>query len=263
MSKPILHFAHANGVPSACYRKLLNALADDYQVVTIPLIGTDPRYPVTNHWRQLAEQVADSIKAQSGGQPIIALGHSLGGMTSYLAAHHHPELFKALVILDPPLLNGLPAYTLQIARLLGRDENMTPAGRSKSRREFWDSRAEAAAALRPKTLFKTFDADCFADYIEHGFVDCAEGVRLTIPVATEVAIFRAVPTNVWRYRQQLKVPTAMIVGKDSHFAKTGCPERLVRQQPVKLSYTEGGHMFPLEYPLATAELVKKTIAGLL
>ena len=70
------------------------------------------------------------------------------------------------------------------------------------------------------------------------------------------------PSNPWRYWRQLKVPATIVVGKDSHFASTGCPERLARQQPVKLVYTEGGHMFPLEKPLETAGLVKKLLLGL-
>ena len=120
MTKPILHFAHANGVPSACYRKLLNELSQDYQVVTIPQIGTDPRFPVDNHWQSLMEQVADSIRRQNGGEPVAVVGHSLGALTSYMAAHHYPELFKSLVMLDPPLQNGFAAYALQLAKLLGR-----------------------------------------------------------------------------------------------------------------------------------------------
>jgi pimeloyl-ACP methyl ester carboxylesterase len=179
-----------------------------------------------------------------------------------MAAHHYPELFKSLVMLDPPLQNGFAAYALQLAKLLGRDENLTPAGKSKTRREFWESRTEAAVNLRPKTLFKAFDADCFADYIQYGLTDYEGGVKLTIPVATEVAIFRTVPSNPWRYWRQLKVPAAIVVGKDSHFASTGCPERLARYQPVKLVYTEGGHMFPLEKPLEAAGLVKKLLLGL-
>ena len=69
MTKPILHFAHANGVPSACYQKMLAVLAQDYQVVCIPIIGTSPKYPVANHWFNLAQQVADSIESQAQGQP--------------------------------------------------------------------------------------------------------------------------------------------------------------------------------------------------
>jgi pimeloyl-ACP methyl ester carboxylesterase len=203
--------------------------------------------------------VANSIESQAQGQPALVLGHSLGAMTSYLAAHHYPHLFKALVMLDPPLLNGLPAYTFHVARYFGLDGNMTPAKRSQSRREIWTSREEAALALRPKALFKAFDADCFADYINYGFTECEEGVKLTIPVATEVAIFKTAPSNSWRYWRKLKVPAALVVGKQSHFAQTGCPERLARWQPVSLQYIEGGHMFPLRKSLRNSRLGQTVI----
>jgi pimeloyl-ACP methyl ester carboxylesterase len=257
MTKPILHFAHANGVPSACYQKMLAILAENFEVVMIPVIGIDPNYPIDNHWHSLTQQVADSIERQNQGRPVYVLGHSLGALTSYMVAHRFPHLVKALVMLDPPLINGIAAYSLHIAKLLGKADNMTPAAKSKNRREVWPSRAEAAASLRPKGLFKTFDEQCFADYISYGLKDCAEGVCLTVPVANEVAIFRNVPTNTWRYRKQLTMPAAIVVGKNSHFANTGYPERLAREQPVSLHYTQGGHMFPLEYPVETAHMVKE------
>ncbi len=48
--KPVIHFAHANGVPSKVYQKLFDQLKDEYDVIYVPLIGPDKRYPITNHW---------------------------------------------------------------------------------------------------------------------------------------------------------------------------------------------------------------------
>ena len=85
-AKPIIHFAHANGVPSKVYSKLFDQLSDEYQIVYVPLIGPDKRYPISNHWPHLVDQVIDSVIQQGQGQPVIGLGHSLGSVLTYMAS---------------------------------------------------------------------------------------------------------------------------------------------------------------------------------
>lgn len=262
MTKPLLHFAHANGVPACSYRKFLNALSDHFDVVAIPVIGTHPQYGVGEHWQGIVQQILESIREQGKGRPVIAIGHSMGGLSSYLAAQQHPELFRALIMLDPPIINGMAAIGMHLAKLTGRIDDVSPAGKSKNRREVWESRTEAAANLHSKALFKVWDNDCFKDYILQGLVDCPEGVRLLIPAATEVEIFRRGPSNFWVRHKRLRTPAAVMVGKKSEFAKTGFPERFARQQPVKLVYTEGGHMFPLERPIEVANEVRTLLQQL-
>lgn len=59
--KPLIHFAHANGVPSKVYQKLFDLLSDQYDVIYVPLLGPDRSYPIDNHWKSLTQQVIDSI----------------------------------------------------------------------------------------------------------------------------------------------------------------------------------------------------------
>ncbi len=76
--KPLIHFAHANGVPSQVYQKLFDLLKDEYEVIYVPLLGTDKRYPIDNHWESLTNQVIDSIVRQAKGRPVIGLGSLFG-----------------------------------------------------------------------------------------------------------------------------------------------------------------------------------------
>jgi pimeloyl-ACP methyl ester carboxylesterase len=260
MTKPLLHFAHANGVPSAVYSKMLHALEDRFDVRTLPLLGTDPRYPVTDNWPHLVDQVADSIREQCDA-PVVGVGHSMGGLCTFMAAHRYPELFRAVVIMDPPVINGAGALSFWAMKKLGLSDRVTPAGKSAGRREIWNSRDEVRASLGKKAFFRAFDPDCFEDYLLFGFTnDEAGGVRLTIPVATEVAVFRATPHNAWRYRRPLKVPGVLLTGAQSEFAGTGFGERLARHHRLLHEQVAGGHMFPLEQPLLTAETIKRTLA---
>lgn len=261
MSKPVIHFAHANGVPSACYHKLLQALSPSYDVRPLPLLGTDPRFPVDDNWHSLTEQVAASIREKADA-PVIGMGHSLGGLCTFMAAHRYPELFRAVVIMDPPVINGPGAITFGLMKKLGLADRVTPAGKSSGRREHWSSREEARASLGRKKFFQAWDPDCFEDYLHFGLTDDEQGVRLTIPAATEVQIFRTTPHDSWRYRSPLKMPGVLLSGASSEFKGTGFAERLARHHALKHVQVEGGHMFPLEKPLLTAEVVQRELQAL-
>jgi pimeloyl-ACP methyl ester carboxylesterase len=259
MTRPLLHFAHANGLPSACYSKLLHALEPDFRIEAIPVLGTDPRYPVDDNWVSLTEQVADSIREHCR-EPVIGVGHSMGGLCTFMAAHKYPELFRAVLIMDPPVVNGWGALSFGLLKKLGLADKVTPAGRSAGRREFWASRDEVRAGLGKKSFFRDFDPDCFEDYLLFGFTNNdSSGVRLTVPVATEVAVFRTTPHNAWRFRLPLKVPGVLLTGTRSDFAGTGFGERLARHHHLLHEQVEGGHMFPLEKPLLTADAIRRTL----
>jgi len=269
--KPLIHFAHANGIPSAVYEKLFSALRDDFDIVTLPLIGVNPQYPVTDHWTHLRDQVIDSIQRHAIDEnyqprPVIALGHSLGGLLSFLAAYQIPHLMKGLVMMDPPLINGWPSFVMHIAKNLAPAEydKRTPAALSARRRDHWESREQAASLLRPKGLFAAFDQDCFDDYIRYGLTDDPKGgVTLTIPKAVEVEIFRTNPSLFWLTpRHAPDVPAHLIAAEDAPSYKRGFPQRLQRQLGVPYSVSPGGHMFPLERPIETAERVRDVIGEL-
>ncbi|XID75516.1 alpha/beta fold hydrolase [Alkanindiges sp. WGS2144] len=262
--KPLIHFAHANGVPSRVYQKLFDALSDEYDVVYLPQIGTDPKYPVTNHWSHLVTQVIDSIERQAQGRPVIALGHSLGGLLSFMAAYRRPELMQQLIMLDPPLINGFPSLGIHLAKLFNPKyvDKVTPAGISLYRRDHWESREQAAEKLRTRGFFAHFDPQCFDDYIRYGLIDdpIRGGVTLTIPKMAEVEIFRNNPSLFWlKPRQAPKVPVKLVVGQDSQFLSRGFPQRVKRLLGIDYIVTEGGHMFPLEHPESVARLIKQLI----
>ena len=157
--KPIIHFAHANGVPSKVYAKIFDLLKDEYEVIYVPEIGGDKRYPVTDHWSYLVDQTIDSIVQQAQGRKVIGLGHSLGSVLTLMAAFRRPELFSQVIMLDPPLIVGRYSFAFHVAKIIKSKaiDRMTPAGLSARRREHWASREQAAESLRSKAFYKNFD----------------------------------------------------------------------------------------------------------
>ncbi len=264
--KPLIHFAHANGIPSLAYRYLFEQLSDEFDIIYIPQLGTDPHYPVDEHWQSLTQQVIDNIKAELAKREqthVIGLGHSLGALCTLQAAYREPQLFSQVICLDPPLMHGYYAMAVHWAKrnsptLLDR---LTPAGLSSRRRDVWVSREAAAASLRPKDFYKNFSEPCFADFIEHGLSDTIDGqVTLTIPKAVEVAIFRTNPSLFWLKPTHLPaVPTQQLVGQDSIFLKRGFVDLVKDRMGIDYQVLKGGHMFPLEYPDSVVEHIKTAI----
>ncbi len=261
--KPLIHFAHANGIPSQTYQKLFSALSDEYDIVYVPLIGGDPKYPVSNHWPKLVQQIIDSIEQQAQGRKVIALGHSLGSVLSLMASQQRPDLMHQVIMLDPPLIIGKASLMLHLAKAFSPKtvDKVTPAGLSSRRREHWDSREQAANALRGKGFFKDFDQACFDAYIEYGLKPdlVRGGVTLTISRDAEVAIFRKTPSLWWLPQPKPKVPVDLVVGQDSLFLEHKFPQITQNKLGIPFSVVPGGHMFPLEHPLDTVAKIKSLI----
>lgn len=264
--KPLIHFAHANGIPSKVYQSLFERLQDDFDICYVEQLGTDLHYPVDNGWKNLTQQVIDNIRhelKQRGQNKVIGLGHSLGSLCTLQAAYREPQLFSQVICLDPPLIQGKDSLVLHWAKSFSPTtlDNLTPARLSARRRDVWDSREQAYESLRHKGFYAKFDERCFADYIRYGLTDLPDGkVTLTIPKAIEVAVFRSNPSLYWLTpNHPPAVPTHIIVGQDSRFMQRGYPDIIKKRMGIEYEGHQGGHMFVLEYPESTIERVKALI----
>ncbi len=262
--KPLIHFAHANGVPSKVYQKLFDLLSDEYDVIYVPLLGPDKRYPIDNHWHSLTQQVIDSIVRQSQGRKVIGLGNSLGSVLTFQAALQRPELFEQILMIDPPMIMGKEALALHIAKILKLKmvDTMSPAGLSKRRRDHWESREQAAELLRPKGFYKNFDEDCFQAYIDYALMDDLErgGVELTISRDDEVQIFRTNPSLWWLPHAKPKIPVQLLIAEQGPFLPRKFPQMVEKKFGAPFKVVSGSHMFPLEKPNETVEIIKKMLA---
>ena len=129
---------------------------------------------------------------------------------------------------------------------------MSPAGRSKHRRDTWPCKQAAHESLRKKPLFASFDPRCFDLYIEHGLVEQGDQATLRIPKSAEVAVFRTNPDHFWYRLKRPDMPVTQLSGRQSLFIKRGFPQKLKRKVGINYELFEGGHMFVLEQPEAVA-----------
>ena len=226
-----------------------------FSVSWVDAIGMDPRYPPTEGWPHLIEQWIDSIREP----PVYGVGHSLGGYLNYLAAVRRPELFKAIVLLDAPIIGAFRGSMLGATKRLGIVDRVTPAGATRDRRSHWASREEAKAHFRSRKLFRHFTDECLDDYVAHGLVRNHE-LHLRIDPAIEYQIYRTIPHDMMRHLPKLRVPAAFIGGADSDVVRR---IRLAGMRPkFVFRKVPGGHLFPFEHPREAAMSIARALDDL-
>jgi len=248
-----MHFAHANGFPGACYRKLFTLLGADFDVGYLPASGHDARFPVTDGWPHLVEELEASI-AGTGRAPVVGVGHSLGGFLTFMAAVRRPDLFRAVILLDAPILGRFQGSALQFVKRIGLVDRVTPAGSTRNRRSTWPSAEAALEHFRRKPLFRHFDPDCLLDYVRCGTTPAQHGVALVFDPEVEYRIYRTIPHDLAGIASRLRVPAGLIHGRDSTVIKRAGLAQTRRS--MRVMQVDGGHLFPFEAPWNAAQAIR-------
>ena len=252
MSKPVLVFAHANGVPGGSYHKFLSAFADDYELCVIDRLGTDVD-SVGSNWSGLLAQLEAVIEPLP--KPVLGMGHSMGAVVMFMAASRHPDWFSQLVMLDPPLINGWARPLFSLAHAFGQMDRITPAGKSRGRRDHWPDWPAVQAYFTGRGMFRFFDPECLNDYMRAALEQREDGWHLRIPPAVEVQIFTETPRNLHRFAR-LRVPGLLVNGSITHDGFKATARRHVPRHGMSHARAPGSHMFPLEKPQDASDIVR-------
>ncbi len=267
-SGPELHFANANGYPAPAYQRLLETLTPRYHVqamVSRPLwAGSRPE--AIDSWRPLVDDLVQFLD-ERGARGWIGVGHSLGAIVSAAAALRRPELFRALVLLDPVFLQPavLALYGLiQKLGLAGWVHPLVPGARR--RRRVFDSAEAMVARYRRAAVFKGLDDDALRDYVAAATRPApgAEGaVELAWTPEWEARVYETGPPNMWGELHRLRLPVLAIRGAESDtFTPAGV--RALRQRLPRVVVREvagAGHLVALEKPEETGRLMREFLEG--
>lgn len=262
MAKQIIHFAHANGFPAKTYGKLFSYLRDEYEVNFLERHAHNPKFPVTDGWERLRDELLDELEKRYT-RPIIGIGHSLGGILHFLTAIEKPELYKALILLDAPLISRLSGAGVKVLKLTNLMDKYSPSRQTRFRRVSWRTKAEALAHFQGKEKFARFDADVLRDYVEHGIIENENSVKLFFEPRIEAEIYRSLPDSFVKYRGKLNVPAAYIGGTDSQEARMARLAFMRKNFSFSFQFIKGSHLFPLEKPQETAEIIRSTVKQLI
>lgn len=260
-------FSHANSFPASTYKVLFKSLrARGYTVKAVEQYGHDPRYPVSNNWPQVVQQLIDFAQGEveKAGGPVWLVGHSLGGFLSLMAAVRQPELARGVVLIDSPILGGWRSTAVGVMKTTQVMGSLSPGAVSKQRRMSWPSVEAAFEHFRHKKAFAKWDEQVLLDYVTYGTHE-ADGKRvLNFHRDVETLFYNTVPDNLDRLlaRHPLKRPVTFIGGRASQEMKQvgmAMTEKITKGRTLML---DGSHLFPMEKPLATAAAIETALRNM-
>lgn len=263
MSKEIIHFAHANGFPARTYSKLFSSLENDYEINYIERHAHNPKFPVANGWERLRDELSEELEKRYAGEKIIGVGHSLGGILHLLVAVEKPEIYRAIVLLDAPVISRLSSFGIKFLKRAGFMEKIPLVKTTRFRRASWTDKTEALEHFKAKDKFKSFDEEVLRDYVEHGTTQNGANVNLFFKPSVEAKIYQTLPDYLPRLKGKLKIPAAYVGGTISQEARLARLSFMKKNFPFEFRFVEGSHLFPFEKPLETARVIKETIQSIL
>ncbi|MGB2956505.1 MAG: alpha/beta hydrolase [Anaerolineales bacterium] len=272
---PLFLFAHANGYPPEAYRTFLLPFLDDFQVMALPLRpfwpGSDPDR--LKDWRLFRDDYLDFLKelesnqrlssrSKIGFNQVIGVGHSVGGMTTLMAAIERPKLFRALVLIEPVLFPPWRGIIMRAQAPFNLMRRFYPLIRGTLRRKVnFPSREVMFTNYRLKKIFKGLSDPVLRDYVAGLASDNPDGtVNLKYSPAWEARIYETsglADAYVWRNLPKVSCPVLVLRGENSETLKPRVVRRMAKKLPDGQAYTqpEAGHLLPLEVPDRTASLI--------
>ncbi|MCB9436349.1 MAG: alpha/beta hydrolase [Anaerolineales bacterium] len=266
-SAATLHIAHANGFPPEVYQEMVEPLMGEYHVVALParpLWELPPPPEDFTGWQVMADDLIAGIEAYQLG-PVIGIGHSMGGTASLIASTKRPDLFRALVLLDPVLF---PTSTIDIFIRHPHLEFPLVQGALRRRRE-WESREAAFERFNGRGLFKNWSEAAVWAYVD-GLTHSSDNgsIELRYSPEWEARIYQTAPLSTngwWDWLKTVRIPILTIQGKDTD---TFVDDSVVLWEQTRpdlevIRIPEVGHLFPMEVPQQVAGYVQTFLGAIL
>jgi pimeloyl-ACP methyl ester carboxylesterase len=251
------HFYHANGFPPAVYEPLLSRLAQKLHVSALGYRATWPgagKPPRNRNWMMYADDLIAFLESQCR-EPVIGIGHSMGATCTILAAEKRPDLFRAVVLIEPAMVSRPLAL---FGRLSPKAliNHMEPARGTLRKTDTWPDMESYLESCKKSRIYRHFD-DKALESLAAGVTWGEDGrLHLIFPSIWEAHNYTQ-PPNVMKNIARLTVPCVAVRGKPSMFFteamwrewKKRCPGTVFREN------LHHAHLFPLENPQACWESI--------
>ena len=260
---PVL-LSHATGFHAHCWEPVAHSLNSQHHVVGLDHRGygdAETVDPATMTWDQYgldALAAARHLYAQHN-EPIVGIGHSMGGASLLMAAHGEPHLFKALFVFEPIVF---PPPDPDAGE---RPESPLPAGARKRRSRFptFEAAIENFAAKPPMAAFNAVAREA---YVRHGFKPTTDGdIELKCLPEHEARTYETGGSSgAWNSLPAITTPVWVLSGAIAPFQPSTFAITVAEKIPAStyVRWDEVGHFGPLEKPELISQYVATVIATL-
>ncbi len=264
-----VHFYHANGFPAEVYTPFLTQLSEHFDVYAMNGRATweNSGEPSHKNWEIFADDLIKHLE-ETQNQPIIAIGHSMGASATVLAAIKRPDLFKALVLIEPAMVDWPMRLMFKFVPKNILAKNKLISGTAK-KADTWINRETYKKYLKRFKGYRLFNENAFDAFMHHGVKEIKEGkVQLRFPNQWEAYNYTNPPYLMKQFAKlkkgELNIPTIAIRGKKNGFFSDKLWQTWQRHQPsaVYLQDKNYGHLMPLEGPLDTVTLILKGLSDI-
>lgn len=208
-----IHFSPANGLPAASYASLFEYFDQQYNLTAMDFRGAWPDQAPPHRsftWQDHADDLIAAIEKKHS-QPVIGMGHSLGGTVTLLAAVKKPELFSKIVVIEPATIPSAVLASLYKHIPQWLVFKLAPfIRRTHSRQRIWKSQQEFYDNYRTHPTYRLFTERALRDYAEFGLNQNSSGeFVLTHNPAWESFNFRRVE-YLWNTLAKCKLPSLVL-----------------------------------------------------
>lgn len=238
--------SHALGQDGAMWDTVANELAATCRVICPDTRGHG-RSQIPTEPLSLAELAADAarlIDELGGGEPVVWVGLSMGGLVGQELALRHPDKVHALVLANTTSGYSTAGREAIAQRIATVEAHGLQAVATATMQRFFSPafrESQAAAVARHQRLFEATDPE--------GYTACASAL---------------IDADFTTRLHQIRVPTLVVHGSLDESIPQDTAQALARAIPSAqfVPLTGCAHLSAVEQPQAFAELVGEFVAGL-
>ena len=199
-------FIHGTGMVARMFEPVMELLGDGFRPIAVDLRahgstrnGDDVEF---HDHRMVADLIAvvDELELRDAW----SVAHSMGGGTTILASLARPDAFERQWVYEPII------FERDVARPEGAFDFVEATRR---RRPVFESRQHVIASYGSRPPLDELDPACLAAYVQHGFVDQADGtVRLACNPILESRAFEQYLMDGWDHLPEVAIPVRVAYG---------------------------------------------------